>query len=353
MCFDLGLLPSFGWFGEAFRKLPFDLQVLPLSKSPAMEQAISLDRRELVKDPNTIETDSARLVDPLVERALADLDIPSAGQVTFRLDERPGVAFKAFRLHGGVALLTEDVSRIDERRQALRSRQEVLRERNTLLAHDKEVRLDLLRLQRERDLFEEVDETLSSSMEEINDVMDSLPAVDSPQQRALRRHDLMHVKLLVGYCKRRGNLVVSRQTSQWTAREQVELVMSEVMGDLRSVGVDCAALVEVDGPLPTSDVELVYDCLYDVALAGFTYPDLVLMLHVGPGDDEGLEWVAPRRQPRPARMLRIVAETGDGPTTEDVANLRGRLGRHQPQPRLDVTDSGIVLTARLEGGDVS
>jgi hypothetical protein len=179
MCFDLGLLPSFGWLDEAFRKLPFDLQILPISKDLATDQVVDLTREGGGTDPLAIETDSARGVDPLVERALATRDVPACGQISFRLDERPNVAYKAFRLHGGIALLTEDVSRLDERRRTLRTQQEVLRERNALLMHDEELRRGLLRLRRERMLFEEVDRTLSSSVEQMREAMDTLPSGDS------------------------------------------------------------------------------------------------------------------------------------------------------------------------------
>lgn len=345
MCFDLGLLPSFGWLDEAFRKLPFDLQILPVSKGLATDQVVDLTREGRGTDPLAIETDSARGVDPLIERALAARDVPVCGQVSFRLDERPNVAYKAFRLHGGIALLTEDVSRLDERRRTLRTQQEVLRERNALLVHDEELRRGLLRLRRERTLFEEVDRTLSSSVEQMREAMEALPSGDSQEARETRRHELMRVKLLVGYCKRRGNLVIARQDAPRMAREQIELVMSEAMLDLRSVGVECAALIEADGPLPVPDVELVYDILYDVVLAGFSYPDLVLMLHVGRSDSH-------HDSTGGSLALRIVAETGDGPAPGAVADLRLRLARRSPQPDLVVTGSGIVLSERLGGGEV-
>ena len=57
-------------------------------------------------------------------------------------------------------------------------------------------------------------------------------------------------------------------------------MFSETASDLRSIGVECAALVETREKLPAACVSLLYDCLYDFALAAHLTNDAVIMLFV-------------------------------------------------------------------------
>jgi hypothetical protein len=45
----------------------------------------------------------------------------------------------------------------------------------------------------------------------------------------------------------------------------LQLVFNETASDLRSIGVDCAAVVSLESELPAAVVSVLYDCLYDVA----------------------------------------------------------------------------------------
>ena len=55
-------------------------------------------------------------------------------------------------------------------------------------------------------------------------------------------------------------------------------MFNETAADLRSIGVECAALVQTNTPLPASVVSVLYDCLYDFATVANAASDAVLML---------------------------------------------------------------------------
>jgi hypothetical protein len=99
---------------------------------------------------------------------------------------------------------------------------------------------------------------------------------------------LTEVKLLVAYCKRKGALVLSERSDPEFDRDRLQLVFNETASDLRSIGVDCAAMVSEEGDLPAGVVSVLYDCLYDVASAALFATDPILMLFVG-GDGDGVE----------------------------------------------------------------
>ena len=55
----------------------------------------------------------------------------------------PSTVYKLYAITGGCALLAEDTSTIDKRREELYQQQETLRRTNAILAHDHEVKRNL------------------------------------------------------------------------------------------------------------------------------------------------------------------------------------------------------------------
>ena len=261
MALDLGILPSYRWYRDAFAMLPLDLKVL--------------DRNNDV----VFQSNEALPVSPTVANAI-DMHQETARCAAFRIGSIPATVFKTYPVHGGTALLTEDASTIEERREALIRRRESLRESNELLERESKTNNELIRLESERALIDEIERALKDKTQEIESLLESLPTCTDAQCQIERRNILAHVKLLVAYCKRKAGLVLSEKRDPEFSREQLQLVFSETASDLRSIGVECAALVETREKLPAACVSLLYDCLYDFALAAHLTNDAVLMLFV-------------------------------------------------------------------------
>ena len=261
MALDLGILPSYRWYRDAFAMLPLDLKVL--------------DRNNDV----VFQSNEALPVSPTVANAI-DMHQETACCAAFRIGSIPATVFKTYPVHGGTALLTEDASTIEERREALIRRRESLRESNELLERESKINNELVRLESERALIDEIERALKDKTQEIESLLESLPTCTDAQCQIERRNILAHVKLLVAYCKHKAGLVLSEKRDPEFSREQLQLVFSETASDLRSIGVECAALVETREKLPAACVSLLYDCLYDFALAAHLTNDAVLMLFV-------------------------------------------------------------------------
>ena len=260
MALDLGILPSYRWYRDAFAMLPLDLKILDRNNDVAFQSKEALS------------------VSPAVANAI-DMHQETAHCAAFRIGSIPATVFKTYPVHGGTALLTEDASTIEERRKALIER-ESLRESNELLERESKIKNELVRLESERALIDEIERALKDKTQEIESLLESLPTCTDTQCQIQSRRILARVKLLVAYCKRKAGLVLSEKRDPEFSREQLQLVFSETASDLRSIGVECAALVETREKLPATCVSLLYDCLYDFALAAHLTNDAVLMLFV-------------------------------------------------------------------------
>ncbi len=314
---DLGLLPSYAWYQDAFASLPFDLKVI--GRGGQVEAA----------------TTAAAALDPAAAAILAEHDAQAADTGAgdepwaFRTSAIPGTLFKAYPVRGGRALLADDVSGIDERRAALETKRGRLSRSNALLAQMAKVCGEQARLRSERELYEQIETSLADKTARIKELLDALPADDDPRSLARRREMLVEVKLLVAYCKRKGALVLAEKADPEFSRERLQLVFNETASDLRSIGVDCAAIVQTSRPLPAGVVSVLYDCLYDFATAANAATDAVLMLFVQEDED--------------AVVLRAALTAAAGADlSQTLAVLEG-----------DLAARGIEHSAVVSGGEMS
>lgn len=172
---------------------------------------------------------------------------------------------------------------------------------------------------------------------------------------AKRRERLTEVKLLIAYCKRKGGLVLAGKSDPAFNRERLQLVFNEKAADLRTLGIDCAALVNVKRVLPASTVSVLYDCLYDFAAAAFAASNPILMLFVsdkvegGEGEGSG-DGVAAGQRRRVVEMRAALEAEKSAQTegyTRSLEELRRVLERRDVRFSLDVASTGATLAVRM------
>lgn len=132
-------------------------------------------------------------------------------------------------------------------------------------------------------------------------------------------------------------------------RERLQLVFNETAADLRTLGIDCAALVDVRRVLPASTVSMLYDCLYDFAAAAFAASNPILMLFVS-DKVEGGEGPGAQRRRRVVEM-RAALEAEESVQTEgytrSLEELRRVLERRNVRFTLDIAPDGATLAMQV------
>ena len=280
---------------------------------------------------------------------LLQSNLPRRSITSFRTTAVPHTLFRGYHVTGGSALLAEDVAAIDERRETLERQQDSLRAHNDLLKHRHAIDGVLYRTQQERALIDEIEQTLAAKTRRIDELLSDLPRDNDPQSLAQRRERLTEVKLLIAYCKRKGGLVLAGKSDPAFNRERLQLVFNETAADLRTLGIDCAALVDVKRVLPASTVSVLYDCLYDFAAAAFAASDPILMLFVSDGPEAGEGPDAQRR--RRVVEMRAALEAEESVQTEgytrSLEELRRVLERRNVRFTLDIAPDGATLAVQV------
>ena len=211
--------------------------------------------------------------------------------------------------------------------------QERLRRSNAVLEREAEVQHEMWRLRSERELFVEIEKSLESKTRRIQMLLDSLPDSTDPDSIARRREMLVEVAA-VAYCKRKGALVLAEKSDFEFNRERLQLVFNETAADLRSIGVECAVLVQTNTPLPASVVSVLYDCLYDFATVANAASDAVLMLFV--------------QQDERRVQLRAMLDSSDAESERMAATfdeLRASLEKHRVEYSIEADSSSASLVA--------
>ncbi len=336
---DLGLLPSYAWYQDAFASLPFDLKVI--GGAGRVEAATNVAAPLDPAASAILAEHDARSADAGADgRAGAAAGAPAGDEPwAFRTSAIPGTLFKAYPVRGGRALLANDVSGIDQRRAALQAKSDRLSRSNALLSQMTKVRGEQARLRSERELYGQIEASLADKTARIKELLDALPADDDPASQARRREMLVEVKLLVAYCKRKGALVLAEKADPEFNRERLQLVFNETASDLRSIGVDCAAIVQTARPLPAGVVSVLYDCLYDFATAANAATDAVLMLFVQEDGDA----VVLR-----AALTATVAAGED--LSQALAVLEGDLAARGIEHSCEVSGGEMSFVARIPVG---
>ena len=323
ICLQIGIIPSFLYFDELFRKLPLDLKLL------------APDRDLIFRSMFT--TNCAQVERPEERGALLDLDFGSAEEfATFKIDRYPNDLYKAYPIRGGVALLTEDATTINAEAIQLEQRQQELERQIELLEQDRAIRRRLYRQQRERELYASVEGSLRTSVEEMQAMLDELPQATTPEGRRLRKRQLVLVKHTLAYCKRKGSLVLAKTSNTAFDRDRLMLVVNEMMSDVRVAGVECAAIVEVDEALPAHTVNSLYDALYGFAHIALQREQPVLMVFVQT-DEERID----------LRMSMECEDRGNLLELEGVRAYRNTLNELDVAYALSGSEGELKLTVHL------
>ncbi len=315
---DLGLIPSTVFLSRTFDALPLDLAIVS-------------------REGETFR--AARAARGLSGATRGVLASSAPRSLSWSEPDDADTRHHAWPISGGWAHLAQDVSGLNRVRGSLAARSSELARRNAMLENERQISQATSSLMAEERLVDEVEAALSVSLARVADILSSLPAKkDAPP--AVRRKELERVRTLIAYCKRKGSLVLAEQADPELDCDRIRLIASELAGDLRAVGIDCAAVVDLAHPLPAQEMSVIYDCIYDFAFVAFESEDPVLMYHLGERDDGTCE----------LRALLQTADEEDLAATDRARELKSLLSRRDTLFSVSGEEGSLRLVLRVRSG---
>ena len=269
ICLDCGVIPSYHDIAGIFDTLPLDLKVL------------TRDLQEVYATP---------VSKPIPAGVREELRAQELGHShAFAVVSNPDVMYRSFPLLGGLALLAQDVSEVNELNRELARRRMELQRQNELLTADYDLKAHLADQEAETLLVQDVDQALARAFEEMYDLLSSLPPLTDEASSHERYRMLQRAKMLVAYCKRKGSLTLAQHGESGFDRDRIQLIANELASDLRTIDVDCASIIAIRRPMHASAVSALYDCVYDFAFFAYTTDHPALMYHLSDHDSCSVE----------------------------------------------------------------
>lgn len=196
-------------------------------------------------------------------------------QTVFRVNDCPHRVFTAYRLSGGVALFSADVSDADMRNRQLEQRKSELASYNELLERNLTVQRRLHAQQAEGALADEVERSLANALIHMGGLLDMLRecgdaggSANPLSPEGLHRTSLLaQLRVLLAYCKRKGALVLGEQEGRPLSTEALGLMAAELSADLRAAGVPCLCMTNLERPVSAPVASALFDCLHACAMA--------------------------------------------------------------------------------------
>ena len=324
---------------------------------------LPLDLRIFANGPTEIyRTNAARKLDDATFAAIAAHKLPTKSKnvISFRLDTPENEIVKLYRLQSGIAALIESSDEIHQLQLQLENQRNILLRQIAFLERNREMQSTLFRQRRERELERRVENDLRTTTTQIGEMLDDLEANAANLTDEQRLEQLNRVKALVAYCKRKGMLILASAESEKITRDQVESISREAMVDLRSIGIECAVLVDIESEIPITAFNLVYDAIYECTIGVLprTHPIMLVYLcqidaflearisiecAIGLDSETAID-----RIPRYASSTEALTAL----LTEIVDELDKRLAKRELAYSIELVDNLVSIVLRVGGGRI-
>lgn len=204
------------------------------------------------------------------------------------LFENKDISYSVDPITAGFAVLHKDYSKLETKRRDLEAMSHALDKRNKLLERETEITDMMYSLAEKKRLYSQVDAAIGAKLDEITAIAEGLSNDDPHKTQKLSR-----LKLLIGYCKRKSNMLLSADEKGCIPCDILKLAMNELVKDTGSIGITGQIFINCSSPVSYKVVSSILDgtdkLLYEIIRYGTCSYFIQLS---GKGDDLLLSVIA-------------------------------------------------------------
>lgn len=180
---------------------------------------------------------------------------------------------KGHPVERGYVFWEEDITKLVEVADALKITQAELQDTGDVLKAESDQKKRWLRLTEQNRLYDLIEQQTSRQLQLLDRLLGQLRNAENID---LAKDILGQIVVIGTYIKRRSNLIFSSGQCRTIAAEELRLCLNESVSNLRLYGVECQAILELDGQLEQNVAYAVYD-LFE-AVVETTLPGLSSLL---------------------------------------------------------------------------
>mgnify|MGYP000425359317 FL=1 len=173
-------------------------------------------------------------------------------------------------INGGYSIEEKDYSKINEYEEKLKSKQQELIEQETILQKQRKIATEIYETKLKSEIIELLDEKIEQKRNLINELIKEMKITDIDKMK--------NIKLLLNYCKRMSNLVISSYNKEKYDNKRLEVIINEMLIEAQSLGIN--------GVLKTNNFEIssgetanIYEIIFETIMK-FRTTNFILYIQV-------------------------------------------------------------------------
>ena len=173
-------------------------------------------------------------------------------------------------INGGYSIEEKDYSKINEYEEKLKSIQQELIEQETILQKQRKIATEIYETKLKGEIIELLDEKIEQKRNLINELIKEMKITDIDKMK--------NIKLLLNYCKRMSNLVISSYNKEKYDNKRLGVIINEMLIEAQSLGIN--------GVLKTNNFEIssgetanIYEIIFETIMK-FRTTNFILYIQV-------------------------------------------------------------------------
>ncbi len=261
-CFRNRLIPNNDKLGELLRNTPIDMHIL----SDTMQIEYNTDC-------------AAELPAEIIDKAQFIQPEPNA-PVAFSLPDDASILYGVYRINGGYSIFAHHLDSVIRLRSTLAEQNERIKVQNSILTRTHKVKSEIARLQAQQEMFARINDVLKDRVNGINVILSVLSASDTARDKDALQKQLAKIKVLVNYCKRRGNLVLLEAGDENCETASLALWLQESLWEANAAGIDGLVTEAGKTQIHSTPASLLYDCFEHILENAMKYASAVLLINL-------------------------------------------------------------------------
>ncbi|KUG05498.1 hypothetical protein ASZ90_017078 [hydrocarbon metagenome] len=262
VCLRSRLIPNNIRLGELLRFAPIDMHILT--------DAMHIE----------YQTDHSEELSPEIIEQIRHLPPEATTPVGLSLPYNESILYGVYRINGGYSIFTQHLDPVIRLRTALTEQNRKIKIQNSILARTHKVQSEIARLRTQQELFSRIDEVLKDRVNKINAIISALPVNNTNEGKDKVQQQLSIIKILVNYCKRRGNLALLEAGGEYCDTASLALWLRESLWEASSAGIEGMVTETGNVQIHSSPAALLYDCFEDTLEKTMKYAKAVMLANL-------------------------------------------------------------------------
>jgi hypothetical protein len=262
ICFRSRIIPNNILLGQLLHNAPIDMYIL----SDAMQIEYRTDYSEEL---------SGEVVEQ-VRHLQPEKNLP----LGISLPNNESILYGVHRINGGYSIFAQHLDTVIRLRKALAEQNKKIKIQNSILARTNKVKREIARLQTQQELFARIEGVLKDRVNRINAILPVLPVDITKEKIGKLQKQLAKIKVLVNYCKRRGNLALLEAGDEYCDTDSLALWLQEAIWEANAAGIDGLVTEAGNTQIHSTQASQLYDCFEHILENAMKYVNAVLLVNL-------------------------------------------------------------------------